>query len=76
MKSFWNERYKEKDFVYGKKPNEYLAEKLRELEPGKVLFPAEGEGRNAVFAAEQGWEVSAFDNSFKGRKKALMLAEE
>jgi cyclopropane fatty-acyl-phospholipid synthase-like methyltransferase len=39
-----------------------------------VLFPAEGEGRNAVYAATLGWEVSAFDLSESGRDKALQLA--
>ena len=76
MKNFWDERYKAKTYVYGKEPNQYFAEKLRELEPGKILLPAEGEGRNAVFAARQGWEVSAFDSSSEGRKKAFLLAEE
>ena len=75
MKNFWDERYKAKTYVYGKEPNQYFAEKLRELEPGKILLPAEGEGRNAVFAARQGWEVSAFDSSSEGRKKAFLLAE-
>ena len=75
MKNFWDERYKAKAYVYGKEPNQYFAEKLRELEPGKILLPAEGEGRNAVFAARQGWEVSAFDSSSEGRKKAFLLAE-
>lgn len=42
---------------------------------GKILFPAEGEGRNAVFAATLGWTVSAFDISIEGKKKALLLAE-
>ncbi len=76
MIEFWNERYKEDEYAYGKEPNEYLKAKLRELKPGKILFPAEGEGRNAVYAAKLGWEVSAFDVSTEGKKKALRLAEE
>ena len=76
MKGFWDERYKQKDYAYGKTPNEYLKSKLEELEPGEILFPAEGEGRNAVFAAKNGWKVSAFDISAEGKKKALKLAEE
>nr|WP_227256116.1 class I SAM-dependent methyltransferase [Pedobacter sp. MR2016-19] len=46
-----------------------------QLETGTILFPAEGEGRNAVFAAKLGWEVSAFDISIEGKNKALQLAE-
>ncbi len=76
MKAFWDERYKQDEYAYGKDPNEYLKVKLKELKPGSILFPAEGEGRNAVFAAKNGWEVSAFDISKEGKKKALSLAEE
>ncbi len=76
MKEFWDNRYKKNEYAYGKDPNQFLKNKLEELEPGKILFPAEGEGRNAVFAARQGWKVSAFDLSTEGRKKALRLAEE
>ncbi len=41
---------------------------------GRVLFPAEGEGRNAVYAARKGFNVHAFDFSREGQKKALALA--
>ncbi|MBH1959084.1 MAG: class I SAM-dependent methyltransferase [Flavobacteriia bacterium] len=75
MKDFWDERYRQSDFVYGDQPNIYFAEKLAELTPGKALFPAEGEGRNAVYAAIQGFEVEAFDQSEEGKKKAMQLAE-
>jgi hypothetical protein len=71
----WNERYSKKEFAYGEQPNNYLKEQLEKLTPGTILFPAEGEGRNAVFAARLGWTVSAFDISMEGKKKALQLAE-
>lgn len=71
---FWNERYSRKEFIYGELPNEYLKEKLTGLPPGKILFPAEGEGRNADFAARSGWTVSAFDQSKTGKEKAELLA--
>jgi hypothetical protein len=76
MKEFWNERYSNKLFVYGKEPNVFFREELEKMPVGKILLPAEGEGRNAVFAALQGWEVFAFDNSEEGMKKALLLASE
>ncbi|WP_081212190.1 class I SAM-dependent methyltransferase [Salegentibacter sediminis] len=76
MKDFWNERYSEKEYVYGKKPNTYFQEKLDELRPGRILLPAEGEGRNAVYAARMDWEVFAFDISKEGKKKARKLARE
>jgi hypothetical protein len=65
---FWDQRYSQSDFVYGKKPNEYLKAKLVDLKPGRILFPAEGEGRNAIFAAKLGWDVFAFDSSIEGKK--------
>ncbi|MDP9961696.1 class I SAM-dependent methyltransferase [Chryseobacterium lathyri] len=71
----WNDRYSSEEFAYGTEPNNYLKEQLEKLEPGSVLFPAEGEGRNAVFAAVKGWNVSAFDISSEGKSKALQLAE-
>lgn len=72
---FWNQRYKEQEFVYGEQPNVFFEEQLEELTPGKLLLPAEGEGRNAVWAAGQGWQVTAFDQAAAGRKKALELAQ-
>jgi hypothetical protein len=67
----WNERYANEEFAYGEEPNNYLKEQLTKLDAGKILFPAEGEGRNAVFAAKEGWTVSAFDISNEGLRKAL-----
>lgn len=71
----WDDRYSQKEFAYGEEPNNYLKERLTKLPTGKILFPAEGEGRNAVFAAKNGWEVVAFDISQEGKNKALILAE-
>ena len=70
----WNDRYSNEEFAYGEQPNNYLKEQLEKLPVGKILFPAEGEGRNAVFAAKLGWTVSAFDISDEGKNKALQLA--
>ena len=75
MKNFWNERYSEKGYVYGVDPNVFLAEQLKNLKPGKIILPCEGEGRNAVYAASLGWEVHAFDSIEVGREKALQLAK-
>jgi 2-polyprenyl-3-methyl-5-hydroxy-6-metoxy-1,4-benzoquinol methylase len=71
----WNDRYRKEAFAYGEQPNNFLKEQLEKLPAGKILFPAEGEGRNAVFAAKLGWTVSAFDISTEGKNKALRLAE-
>jgi len=69
-KEFWDNRYKNHAFAYGEEANEYLQEKLINQKPGTILFPAEGEGRNALFAAKLGWRVSAFDISIEGKNKA------
>ncbi len=71
----WNERYRQKEYAYGESPNLFLKEQLEKLNSGKILFPAEGEGRNAIFAAKLGWTVSAFDISIEGQKKAMQLAQ-
>ena len=76
--SFWNERYDSDEYVYGKEPNtffrDFIHQKLRV--PGKLLLPAEGEGRNAVFAALNGYQVTAFDFSKDAKNKAQLLADE
>lgn len=73
--SRWNDRYSNDEFAYGEEPNIYLKENLCKLPVGTILFPAEGEGRNAVFAAKIGWTITAFDISNEGQKKAFKLAE-
>lgn len=70
----WDERYSKEGFAYGKAPNLFLKDQLEKLKAGKILFPAEGEGRNAVFAAKLGWNVAAFDISIEGKKKAEKLS--
>ena len=76
MKDFWNERYASTEYVYGKEPNQYFKQILCSLSPGKILLPAEGEGRNAVYAASLGWQVYAYDFSERAYKKAMALAAE
>ena len=74
MQNQWDERYARQEYIYGTKPNKFLREQLSLLKPGRILFPAEGEGRNAVFAASIGWETDAFDQSIEGQRKAIKLA--
>jgi len=76
MKEFWEERYRNKEFAYGVVPNVFFEDALEKYSPkGKVLLPAEGEGRNAVFASKKGLDVTCFDISNQGKLKALKLAE-
>lgn len=77
MKEFWNERYAQPEYAYGLNPNDYLKKILSRIhQQGKILFPAEGEGRNAVYAASLGFDVSALDYSDTAKSKALKLAEQ
>lgn len=76
MIDFWDSRYNTDQFVYGKEPNRFFASELDGLPSGRILLPGEGEGRNAVYAALQGWKVDAFDQSMIGYEKALRFALE
>ena len=72
----WNERFKRKEFALGKEPNPFLKNHIRLLPKGRALDVATGEGRNAVFLAQNGFDVDAVDISEKGLKKARKLARE
>lgn len=76
MKEMWDERYSASDYAYGTSPNLFFKDSLEKYNiRGKILLPGEGEGRNAVFAAQKGLEVTAFDISIEGKRKAQRLAE-
>ena len=75
MKEMWDERFSSPEYIYGERPNEFFRSQLLKIQPGELLLPAEGEGRNAVFAASNGWKVTAVDYSREGMNKALQLAE-
>ncbi len=72
----WNERYSSVSYAYGTKANDFLVAMADSLPTGKILCLAEGEGRNAVWLAEQGNEVTAVDASDVGLQKANRLAKE
>ncbi len=71
----WNKRYNNKTYAYGTKANDFLVSMIDRLPAGKILCLAEGEGRNAVWLAEQGNEVTAVDASDIGLLKAEKLAK-
>jgi 2-polyprenyl-3-methyl-5-hydroxy-6-metoxy-1,4-benzoquinol methylase len=71
----WDKRFGRKEFAFGKEPNPFLKKHIRLLPRGKALDMAAGEGRNAVFLAQNGFEVDALDISEKGLKKAQKLAQ-
>lgn len=70
----WDERYGGEGYFYGTQANDFLARHYTEIPAGEVLCLAEGEGRNAVFLAEQGYQVTAVDASMVGLSKAAKLA--
>ena len=72
----WDERYSAQEYVYGTNPNKFLEANVSSIPKGKVLSLAEGEGRNAIFLASQGYSVTAVDSSLVGLNKARKLAEE
>jgi SAM-dependent methyltransferase len=73
---FWDERFRADEYAYGREPNDVLRAEAHRIPPGRVLCLAEGEGRNAVFLARLGYEVTAVDFSVEGLRKAERLARE
>lgn len=72
---FWNQRYSEEGWAYGDNPNEFFRRWLDYQQPGRMLLPCEGEGRQALQSARMGWQVEAFDLSEVGVNKALRQAQ-
>lgn len=75
MREFWNSRYTANDTFYGEAPNQFFKEFIDRFPPGRILLPGEGEGRNAIYAAANGWGVEAFDFSEAARASAADKAE-
>lgn len=72
----WEERYATPEYIYGKEPVEFLREHVELLPKGKAIVLAMGEGRNAVFLAQKGFEVEGIDISTHALEKARRLALE
>lgn len=73
--NFWDEKFGQTPGLYGETPNEFIKDQLSQLEKGRILFPGEGEGRNALYAAALGWKVTALDQSQIAQKHTLQKAE-
>ncbi|MGE0051462.1 MAG: methyltransferase domain-containing protein [Arcobacter sp.] len=77
QKEFWNSKFSTEEFFYGLHPNEFLASHLETFkEHKKMLCLGEGEGRNAIFFAKKGFEITAIDASDIGLSKLAKRAEE
>jgi tellurite methyltransferase len=72
----WDDRYRQPGYWAGKEAAEFLREVLRLLPRGTALDLASGEGRNAVFLAQQGYQVFAVERSRVGLEKTEALARE
>lgn len=73
--SFWDNRYTTEGYIYGIEPNEFLAAHVGEIPSGPVLCLADGEGRNGVFIAGRGHDVTSVDQSAVALQKAKQLAQ-
>lgn len=74
--NFWDQRFAEPGFKYGTEPNAFLREQANRLPTtSRVLVPGDGEGRNGVWLAQQGYRVTSVDNSAVGLQKARDLAD-
>ncbi len=71
----WDARYAATDLVWGGRPNRFVAEGFAQIPPGRALDLATGEGRNAIWLASQGWQVTAVDFSAVGIAKGRKIAE-
>lgn len=69
----WDERYADSSLVWSATPNQFVASELADLTPGLALDVACGEGRNALWLAERGWDVTAADFSLTGLDKGRAL---
>ena len=71
----WDERYAGSELVWSAEPNLFVAREVADLPPGRALDLAAGEGRNAIWLAQQGWSVTAADFSQVALDKGQRLAE-
>lgn len=75
--NFWNEKFKSEQYVYGTEPNAFLKAQVDHFNKGnKIACYAEGEGRNAVYLAQCGLEVTAYDYAREGLLKTEQLAKQ
>lgn len=72
----WDERYAASELVWSAEPNRFVAEELADLPPGRAVDLAAGEGRNAIWLARRGWQVTAVDFSAVALDKGVRLAGE
>ncbi len=72
--SDWNDKYAEKELIWSAEPNQFLPPVVEDLEPGRSLDLACGEGRNTLWLAENGWDALGIDFSEVAVEKARRIA--
>lgn len=72
----WNQRYRESDLVWSAGPNQFVEAEVSDLPPGRAVDLAAGEGRNAIWLARRGWQVTAVDFAQAGLEKGRTLAQD
>ena len=72
----WDQRHSGPDLVWGAGPNRFVTEEVAALAAGRAIDLGTGEGRNAIWLAERGWQVTAVDFSAAGLARAGRLAGE
>ena len=70
----WDERYAGRELVWSTEPNQFVAHECADLPPGRAIDLAAGEGRNAIWLARRGWQVTAVDFSGVAIEKGALLA--
>lgn len=71
----WDARYAAQELIWTAEPNRRFVQEVQMLAPGRAIDLAAGEGRNAVWLAERGWEVDALDFSKVALEKGRQLAQ-
>lgn len=70
----WDRRYADSELVWSAAPNQFVESELADLSPGRAIDVAAGEGRNSIWLASRGWQVTALDYSRAGLDKGRALA--
>ena len=71
---FWDERYGSATTIWSGNPNPHLVARVADLRPGTALDVGSGEGADAIWLAEQGWQVTGIDVSMVALERAAQLA--
>ncbi|HEV7666156.1 MAG TPA: class I SAM-dependent methyltransferase, partial [Chloroflexota bacterium] len=71
---FWDERYASAATIWSGNPNPHLVAQVSDLRPGTALDVGSGEGADAIWLAEQGWQVTGIDVSMVALERAAQMA--